>query len=279
MRVVTVASAFCLAAVSISCQPDRDATGPSSRAASPTLVVAETVACGATIMADFRLDNDLSCPGDALTIGADDISIDLNGHTISGAGVGVGITIRLRHGVSIKGGTIRGFVTGIFAAQSNDIVIKDGRFTENREAIFLNGTSGSVVKSNVAWANQLRGIMLRPTASGVLSTDNVVKANELADNPSGILVFGQPGNTLKGNSITRSSVAAIDLTGGGASGNTIKENILTSSAAGIRFGPGWTGNEVHGNTIGFNICGLLGPTAGNTIRDNVFTGNTTDVCP
>ena len=279
MRLVTATFAICLAVASISCQPDREATGPSFRGASPTFVVGETVACGATITADFRLDNDLSCPGDALTIGADDITVDLHGHTISGAGVGVGITIRLRRGVSIKGGTIRGFVTGIFAAQSNDIVIKNGRFTDNREAIFLNGTSGSVVKSNIAWENQLRGIMLRPTASGLVSTDNVVMANELADNPSGILVFGQPGNTLKGNSITRSTVAAIDLTGGGATGPTIKENILTSSAAGIRFGTGWTGNEVHGNTIAFNVCGLLGPTAGNTIKDNVFTANTTDVCP
>lgn len=278
MRPIAVAAALCLAA-SISCTADRETTGPSTRASSANPVVAETVACGATIVADFRLDNDLSCPGDALTVGADDIKINLNGHTISGAGAGVGITIRLRHGVSVKGGTISGFVTGIFIAQSNDIDIKDGRFTNNREAIFLNGTSGSVVKSNVVWQNQLRGIMLRPTATGIVSTDNVVMGNELADNPSGILVFGQSGNTFKGNSITRSTVGAFDLTGGGATGNVIKENVLTHSAAGIRFGAGWVGNEIFGNTIGSNTCGLLGPSAGNTIRDNLFTANTTDVCP
>jgi len=278
---------FAFAAVLVSfasaCRSDREATGPSSSPStfpsSANPVVGQTVSCGAVIVADLKLENDLTCPGDALTVGADDISIDLHGHTIAGLGAGIGITVRLHHGVSIKGGTIRGFASGIFVAQSTDVIIKNGRFTENREGVFFAGTSGSVVKANVFWANQLRGIMLRPTGSGLISTDNQVVGNELADNPSGILVFGQPGNTLKGNTITRSTVGALDLTGGGATGNTIKENILSASAAGIKFGPGWTGNAILGNTIQSNACGYQGPGAANTFKDNTLVGNTVDVCP
>jgi hypothetical protein len=41
-------------------------------------------------VADLKLDEDLTCPGDALFVDGDGIKIDLQGHTITGAGVGVG---------------------------------------------------------------------------------------------------------------------------------------------------------------------------------------------
>jgi parallel beta-helix repeat protein len=146
--------------------------------------------------------------------------------------------------------------------------------------VFLIGSSGNVIKSNVASNNTQRGIMLRPTTGGIVSTDNLVVDNTLTNNPSGILVFGQSGNTLKGNTISGSSVGAFDLTGGGGTGNVIKENLLSASAAGIKFGPGWNGgNDIIGNTFQANTCGLLGSGSSNTYKDNVFTSNVTDICP
>ena len=242
-------------------------------------VKASTVACGATLLTDLKLASDLACPGDAIIVGADDITVDLGGHTVSGAGVGVGITVRARQGVTVRNGQVRGFLTGIFVAQSTDIVVSHNELTQNREGIFLNGSSGNVVKNNVAWANQLRGIMLRPTMSGIVSTDNRVVENVLTDNPSGILVFGQSGNTFIANHISGSSVGALDLTGGGASGNVFRGNRLAESAAGIKFGPGWTGNDFQGNTLAANICGTQGSTTGNALEANNFKGNVTDSCP
>ena len=41
--------------------------------------------CGSTITGDTTLSSDLtSCPGDGLVIGADNIMLDLSGHTIDG---------------------------------------------------------------------------------------------------------------------------------------------------------------------------------------------------
>jgi parallel beta-helix repeat protein len=238
------------------------------------------VACGDQLTSDTRLESDLMCSGDALTIAADGITLNLNGHTITGDGTGNGITVRQRSDVTIHGGAVNQFITGIFVAQSTGVMVKDNSFTLNREAVFLNGSSVNIVKSNVAWNNSSRGIMLRPTTSGIVSTGNMVVDNTLTGNPSGILIFGQSGNTLKGNTITGSSVGAFDLTGGGGSGNVIKENNLFSSAAGIKFGPGWNGgNEITGNTLQLNVCGLLGPGSLNTYKDNVFTLNVSDICP
>ena len=261
------------------CDGDRVATEPTPGKSAAHPVVSTSAACGASVVTDLRLEADLTCPGDALFVGEDGIRINLQGHTITGSGVGVGITVRGHQDVSISGGTIRNFVTGVFVATSTDVVIKDNGFTQNREGVFLAGASGNTIKHNTAWENTLRGFMIRPTGSGTISTDNVVMDNVVTDNPSGILLFGQPGNTIKANTISGSIVAAIDLTGGGASGNVVKDNLLTGNAAAIRFGAGWTGNTILANTIQANSCGIQGTSGGNLFKENILSTNTADSCP
>jgi parallel beta-helix repeat protein len=239
--------------------------------------------CGSTIVTDVTLDQDLTCTGNGLTVGADGIKINLNGHTITGPGSAIalvrGISLNQRSSVSIQGGTIRNFESGIFVANSSEITIKEILFTENREGVFLNGSSACTVRENTAWRNQIRGIMVRPSATRN-STDNVIKENLLVENPVGILVFGQPRNTLKENRISWSSQAGILLTGSGASGNLVKENVIGSSAAGIEFAvSGWTGNTFVENRILANTCGVKGPSDGNTFRENLFEGDASDTCP
>lgn len=281
MRVMTVLVAAAIPLFSAACVSESEPTAPLPRDQSRLAAAvppATTAACGETVTTNLRLESDLDCPGDGLLVDADGITINLNGHTITGSGAGIGITVRSHSDVTIQGGTVRDFASGIFVATSTGVVIKDNGFTQNREAVFFAGSSGNVVKSNVAWQNTLRGIMIRPTGSGVISTDNLVVENILTNNPSGVLIFGQPGNTLVGNTVSGSSVAAIDLVSVGGSGNVIKGNLLTTSAAGIRFGTGWTDNTILGNTIQANSCGIQGTSDGNTIQGNTLSGNTADFC-
>jgi Right handed beta helix region len=54
---------------------------------SPSQALADHVSCGDTITKDTKLDSDLiGCPGNGLVIGADDITLDLNGHTLKADG-------------------------------------------------------------------------------------------------------------------------------------------------------------------------------------------------
>ena len=57
---------------------------------------------------------------------------------------------------------------------------------------------------------------------------------------------------------------------------------MSSSAAGIEFLVTPTGsaqgNELKGNTLSGNVCGLKGPTSGNTLKDNVYLDNKYDSC-
>ena len=265
----------------LACSAGSDTTAPSSQGGAPGLSAsraATRASCGDMVFADLRLENDLTCTGDGLTVSGTGIRINLNGHTIAGSGTGVGVRVAASKDVSIHGGTIRGFLQGMFVAGSSGIVIHDNEFTGNGTAVLLQASSGNTIKANVVWQNSLRAFMLRPNTAGVVSTNNDVVENLLIDNPTGIFLISQPGNTFKGNTISGSTVAAIDLPTPGASGNVIKGNLLTTSAVGIRFAAGWTGNTILGNTFQSNACAFQGPSAGNTLQGNTLTGNATDFC-
>jgi parallel beta-helix repeat protein len=277
-------NSFVLVLSVTACAVGHDTTSPSLTATASranSSFVTTSVACGDVIASDVRLENDVACAGDGFSVTGTGIKINLNGHTISGSGtgVGVGILVTGSQDVSIYGGTLRGFLQAMFVARSSEIVIKDNEFTENRTAILFQATTGSTIKSNVARQNSLRAFMLRPNLLGDPSTDNEIVDNILVDNPTGIFIISQPGNTFKGNTISGSTVAAFDLPEPGASGNMIKGNLLTANAAGFRFAAGWTDNTILGNTLDGNTCAFKGPTAGNTLQGNTLSGNTTEFCP
>jgi hypothetical protein len=81
---------------------------------------AQTVGCGTVITANITLTTDLlDCPGHGLVIGAPGITVDLGGHTISGAIISggspdqVGIDNSAGHdGVIIRNGVVRAFARG-----------------------------------------------------------------------------------------------------------------------------------------------------------------------
>src|SRR5438552_1170438 len=59
--------------------------------------LASQISCGAILTKDTKLDSDLTnCPGDGLVIGADHITVTLNGHSISGTGAPGSAGIRNR---------------------------------------------------------------------------------------------------------------------------------------------------------------------------------------
>src|SRR5215208_5468390 len=84
-------------------------------------------ACGQVVEGLVELNSDLNCSGDGLIVGADDTTIRLNGHTITGPGPDsskVGVSVSDQHGVMIEGpGTIEQFQAGIYAAGAKGISI------------------------------------------------------------------------------------------------------------------------------------------------------------
>lgn len=109
--------------------------------------VSGPVRCGETVTVDTRLTNDLiACPGLGIVIGADDITLDLNGHTVDGDGIGdfEGIQSIGHHGVTIENGSIRQFVEGVAVIQGNDMRLRNLRLADHRHVGILVAESGDV---------------------------------------------------------------------------------------------------------------------------------------
>lgn len=89
--------------------------------------VAAQPSCGDVIVADTVLEENLDCPPftHGLIIGANGITVDLNGFAISGARAGVGIFNIGYKGVTLKNGAISGFRDGVRAYRVKDFNLED----------------------------------------------------------------------------------------------------------------------------------------------------------
>ena len=147
--------------------------------------------CGQTITRDLHLDDDLRCPGNGLTVGADGVQIDLMGHSITGPGPAsrnAGILIVGRTNVTISHGTIAQFRTGIFILNSNGVVVKDLAVVDSGAGVLSSTSDGIrvlfsrdvVLKHNEISGSGDDGIELRR------ATDVIVKGNVLEGNRAGV---------------------------------------------------------------------------------------------
>lgn len=172
---------------------------------------AAAVVCGQSITTDTTLTTDLSCPsGSALFVTVSDVSVDLNGHTISGtqpdgfffAGVAVSSG---RTGVRISGGTVRGFTHGVVLNPDADGAwVTNMTLDGNGLGIggFTNPAGGAPhgarIMSNVI-TNTTRFSGMQLAGGG-----HIVQANTVADGAgAGILLIGSD-NLVTSNKISNS---------------------------------------------------------------------------
>jgi parallel beta-helix repeat protein len=215
---------------------------------------ASHVNCGDTITADATLDTDLlDCPNNGIVIGADDVRLDLNGHTVSGddaliAGCAndefcdTGILNDGHRGVTIAGGAVRQFGTGVFI----------GRASRNA----VDGIDAS--------HNALNGLLIAESTRSAV-TGSSVSANGLDKDFPGIAVFGSSGIKIKGTTSVRNADLGLFVTE--SNGNRFVGNDLSDNpeAGAIIEGDR---NEVRGNRVARNGDGIVLSGDRNTIARN-----------
>ena len=174
----------------------------------------ETVSCGQTLTHSVKLANDLTdCPSNGLVVGADDVTVDLNGHTIDGDGelvadcpgfpgpdcdVGVQNTGGYK-GVTIEGGKLREFAYGVevFGGASHNRV-RHISSTHNlfRGILIGGGITDSQVEHNSTSDNGA-GIVLCCSSTNVR-----IEWNSVSGNGDGIVVRGSDNNRIANNSVS-----------------------------------------------------------------------------
>ena len=237
--------------------------------------------CGDTITADTTLDRDLTnCPSNGIIIGANDITLDLNGHTISGDGklvrrcprrqiCDVGVANDDRSGVAVRNGSVRGFAIGVGVLRVRDNRLVKLTSSENQLFGFLIGnSSGTVLRDSTATDNP------RPDGDGLgvfMSHDLRLVNNSFRRNGQiGIHIENSPRNLVKGNAVVGNGDFGILLEG---DRNQLRGNrFVRNGVAAIQLGPGSrnviAGNRMRGGGEGIGIEGGRG----NVIARNVVYG-------
>jgi len=244
--------------------------GPMAAGGAPA--VASQVGCGDTITADTTLDADLvNCPNHGVVIGADGITLDLNGHLVDGDGTPAtgcnqrkepcdfGVFNDGHDGVTVMNGSVREFAVGVLFGS----VV--GNIRDNRVlGVFSNRNQFA----GLGIFSSLRSVVRNSSGDGSLdregsgmqlgdSHDVRILNNSFRHNAhNGITaVANSTRNLIEGNQFLRNGDEAILMEGGARF--RVRRNRFARNGAGITLGPGSrnviTRNRVAGGRDGIRI--------------------------
>lgn len=245
--------------------------------------------CGETITHNVILNADVGpCTGDGLIIGADNITVDLNGHTIGGLpgvpqidGTGAGVLIEDRTGVTVKNGTVKDFDGGVVIVRG----VLDPADPASGNYVGSHSVTGLEVTANVGTLTTQWG-----EGIGLWESDgNTVEGNVVSLNGpyAGIGLYGNLSNNGSDDNIVRNNQVDANLAGPTevigirlepyAKRNKVDYNTVTGSRLdGIAVFFGSTHNELTGNDVtasGRNGIRLWHNTSDNVVSLNVALNN------
>jgi large repetitive protein len=258
-------------------------------------VHADQVACGQVLTTSVTLGNSLSgCAGDGLVIGASGITVDLNGHSVDGVGLGVGIRNDGHDDVTVRNGRVTQFDYGVVLSPGTERNTVTGISLAETEwaAIQLNGATANQLHHNSVAAFSDVGVHLLNGSSGNLLADSTVGTG---NGESIVVEGGSDHNRLQGNTVsessdtsirvhgsTRTAILANRIAGGSDVAVLIEaapESVVQANDvggvgdAGILISEGWR-NVVRFNALrGSADAGIILSTVGDSlVKGNTITG-------
>ena len=264
-----------------------DAAGNCTNATITNITV-DVTKCGDTITSNFMMLEDLECNGLSqvgygLSVGANDVTLDCAGHSITGNGTGIGVKFNGVSGATIKNCKVSGFAQGILSGNA--------------------ATASNYILNNTVHDNSQYGIGIRQ------ATDYTIAYNNVSYSGVGIRIVSSSGNEVYGNTVTNTTGAighGIDMAAT-SFGNTIRDNTLETNNVSI-FSTDSHDNVIRNNTIispanngihlydsgysnvtdnnisnaiinGIFIEAATGPLSNNLVRGNTISLSETDTPP
>jgi len=237
--------------------------------------------CGETVTADYTLPADLSCSGTGLTIGAENITFDCAGHSITGPGSGIGVKSSGHSGVTIENCEVSGFAQGILSSNGNSNHIINNTVHDNSQygiGIRL-ATSYTIAENNVSYS----GVGIRISASSGSDVYGNTVTNTTGPIGHGIdMVATSSGNTIRDNTLETNNVS---ISSADSHDNVIHNNtIISPNSNGIYlYNTGYsnvTDNYISNALInGIFVEASTGPLSHNLVQGNTISLSVTDVAP
>lgn len=167
--------------------------------------------------------------GAAITIAASNVTLDFNGYQLIGPGTAnntaIGVAARNQDQITIRNGTIRGFMYGAYLSDDSDIALSGTGFNQGRHVIenmqLIGNTfrglrvegRGNIIRKNIVEDTGGTTVYSKPIVMGIeslgpgaLIEDNYVYA--VCGNGYGIAVSGYGGGTIiRSNKLSNSSLS------------------------------------------------------------------------
>jgi len=255
-------------------------------------VTPSTLSCGQTITAYYTLmGNDLSgCAGNGLILGANGITLDCAGHSITGSGTGNGVYAELLDSPVVKNCNVSGFEMGIrFSESTNAAALGNTVSGSGYHGIFAYATCGLSIYDNNASFNGAE-ISSGMGAGGVNSWGIRLANNTLMSNDVGIGFsedFFQPcsrtGTSVNAsfNKVFNNRWMGVDamssmvvfknnITSNGWDGGVQDSGVLITSVSGVSVSNNTIQNNTDGISVGWGA-------SSSTISYNNVTNNTVGI--
>jgi nitrous oxidase accessory protein NosD len=262
------------------------AVSTAARAEVTNCTVITSVPYQVTAPGIYCLKNSLSWDLSAyvlVDIQADDVVLDLNGHTLDGSGAGpgtgsIGVRAVYRKNVTVRNGTLRGLGLGVYLGLGTS----SGHIVENlrvdhctQYGIIVQHTPGGIVRNNLVVGmggatSNIGPYAIYASGAGVHVVDNEVV--ETVENPGGaaygIIVEQGSGAVIERNVVSNSAFGPAASQGirlsYSASKVTVVGNRIANMRNGIYFYPGATGIYMDNTVVGATTPFTGGTAAGTT---------------
>jgi parallel beta-helix repeat protein len=200
---------------------------------------AAQVGCGDTITTNTKLHHNLTnCPNNGIVIGANGVTLNLNGHRIDGDGtpaVGcdpetefcdVGVVNDGHDGVTVKHGSVREFLYGVFVGRARHNRVLGISSRKNFFfGFFVAESARSLVRNSSGSGNPAP----EGDGLGLFGSHRVrIVHSSFRRNALGIHISDSPGNVIKKNRLSRNSDFAIIVE---ADRNRIRRNRCVRNSA------------------------------------------------
>jgi parallel beta-helix repeat protein len=238
------------------------------------------VSCGQTITTNTALTGDLNCgtsTAAGIKIGANGITLDCNGHTITGSGGPYGISLVGRTGVTVENCYVSHWANGFTLGSSSTLVKCTA--SSNGYGFVLSGSDSNTLMGDLASNNFGDGFLLMASSSG-----NTLRSNTAEGNFHGFSLESSNGNVLTGNTANSNGASGngYGFYVSSSSSNTLSSNKAISNGYGFYVSTGSSGNTISGNAANSNQrYGYYDQTSGsgtagtaNTYTEDTCSGNT-----
>ena len=178
---------------------------------------------------------------ETIQIDSDNITLDGDGHEISGGNTGFGVYFQEKFGITIKNTTLKNFSKGISFRYSYQNILNNNSISNTYEGINGWYSANNTLSKNKFLSNN-DGICLYYSDNNNLS-DNII----LNNNYDGVGFYNSSNNTFVGNTVSNNHYSGMGLYTSNT--NTIIDNtILNNGSDGLSFYDS-AENKVSGNNI------------------------------